>query len=124
AELDRLREDDLLLGAEQRHAGDLPQVQARRVLDVERLLVDDLGRLVVRVRDRRGGGDHGLDRLGLHGRNGELVVGRSRLEPDIRCGVSSLDTPAMDISYPKWGRSGNPLVNTPDQYCEFFICPK
>ena len=78
AELDRLREDDLLLGAEERDAGDLPEVQARRVLDVERLLVDDLGRLLVRIRGGRRGYGHGYDRLGLRGCGRELLVARLR----------------------------------------------
>ena len=39
AELDGLGEDDLLLGRQQRHARDLAQVQARRVLDLEGGLV-------------------------------------------------------------------------------------
>src|SRR6185312_8747261 len=33
---------------------------------------------VVRVRDRRRGGNHGLDRLGLRGRHRELLVARLR----------------------------------------------
>ena len=45
-------------------------------------------------------------------------------EPDIRCGVSSLDTPSGSISYLNRALPGNPLVNTPDQYCEFFIRAK
>jgi hypothetical protein len=80
AQLDRLREDDLLLGREQRHARDLAQVQARGVLDVERLLVDDLCRLVVGIRGRGRGCDHrrGLRRLGLGGLRRELLVARLR----------------------------------------------
>ena len=76
AELDRLGEDDLFLGREERDARDLAQVEPRRVLDVERILVERLGRLVV-CRSRHDGDRDGRD-LGLDGRSRELVVRRLR----------------------------------------------
>jgi hypothetical protein len=75
AELDRLGEDDLLLGREERDARDLAQVQTRGVLDIERLLVDDLGRLLVGIRRRRHGNGRPFGLL-LGGLRRELYIAR------------------------------------------------
>ena len=53
AELHRLREHDLLLGREERDAGDLAEIEPGRVLDVEEVVVLGRVRLVV-GRGRRG----------------------------------------------------------------------
>jgi hypothetical protein len=89
AELHRLGQHHLFLRGEERHAGDLPEVEPRGVLDVEEVVV--LGGLdhlvgvgvVGRRRRRRRGRDGAPGRLGLRDRDAleaEAVGRRLELE--------------------------------------------